>query len=296
MSDTTRVHKEKRGESAFGSRLTATISITLVLLLFAIMITMGLFAHDLSKKTRESIHITVVLNDAVKPQDVQKLQKQLEKASWAKAVNYIDKESALNELTKELGYSPSELLGYNPLPATFEVNLTPEAANMTKIKELEKELTAYKGVKEVTYQENLIEVVNKNILSITKVLLLVAALLTLISFVLIRNTVRLIIYAKRHQIHTMCLVGAKYSYIRRPFVNRNVVSGFVSGLLATGLYYLSVMGLDKVFPGISDLVDLQTIVLVFVIIEALGITISAVSTVSAVNHFLRMSDDEMYRV
>lgn len=279
-----------------GSRLTATVSITLVLLLFAIMITMGLFARDLTKRTRESIHITLVLDDAIKPQELQKLQKQLEKAAWAKAINYIDKESALEELTKELGYSPSELLGYNPLPATFEVNLTPEAANMTKIKELEKELTAYKGVREVTYQENLIEVVNKNLLSIGKVLLLVAVLLTIISFVLIRNTVRLIIYSKRYIIKTMCLVGAKFSYIRRPFVNRNVISGFVSGLLAIGLFYLSVLGLDKVFPGISDLVDLQTTVLIFVIIEALGITIAAVSTISAVNHFLRMSDNKMHRV
>ena len=288
--------KRKNRGRQFGSRLTATISISLVLLLLAIMITLGVFAHELSDKARESIHITLVIDDNIQSQQLQRIKNHLEKATWSKAVRYIDKEAALKEVTAELGYSPAELLGYNPLPATFEVSLKAEVADLTHVKAIEQELKTLKGIEEVSYPENLIEIVNANLLSIGKILLAVALVLTFISFMLIRNTVRLMIYSQRFLIHTMCLVGARFSYIRRPFVRRNIGCGVISAILAAGLYYLSLLGLDRIFPGVSQMVDRQTFLLISGCLVVLGILLAAVSTVFAVNRYLRMSDSEMYYV
>ena len=89
-----------------------------------------------------------------------------------------------------------------------------------------------KKVMEVNYPQDLINDVNRNIKRISMFLLGLAALLTLISFALINNTIRLAIHSKRFLIHTMKLVGASWSFIRRPFLVRNTWIGVISSILA----------------------------------------------------------------
>jgi len=280
----------------FGSRLTATISISLVLLLFAIMITLGYFAHDLSRAAKENISVTVLLKDEISANELKAYQNRLNQAEWMKSYTYISKEDALKELTKELGESPEDFLGFNPLPASIEVQMNSEFTQIDQIKHIVNILEAPSYVKEVVYREDLVNLVNKNIFSIGKLLLGVALILTLISFLLIHNTVRLMIYAKRFLIHTMCLVGAKRSFIRRPFVLQNMLCSVISTILALFFYYIALNALDKVFPGISGMVDIQFYLLLFVILLVLGAFISAIATIISVNRFLRMSSDELYYV
>ena len=289
--------KLKRNSSrVFGSRLTATISISLVLLMFAIMITLGVFARDLSRSAKENISLTVLLSDNVTASELKALRQKLETAEWSRSVNYISKDDALKEITEELGENPENLLGFNPLPASFEIRMNSEFTQLERIKTIVSELEKATFVQEVVYREDLINLVNKNLLSIGKLLLGIALVLTLISFLLIRNTVRLMIYAQRFLIHTMCLVGARRSFIRRPFVRQNLRCGLISAVLAMGLFYLALMGMDKVFPGVNAMFDRQMYLGLFAALLALGAVISVVATVFSVNRFLRMDNDELYYV
>ena len=77
-----------------------------------------------------------------------------------------------------------------------------------------------KNILEVNYPQDLIDSVNRNLRKASLFLLGLAALLTLISFALINNTIRLTVYSKRFLIHTMKLVGASRSFIRKPFLAR----------------------------------------------------------------------------
>ncbi len=280
----------------FGSRLTATISISLVLLLFAVMMTLAFFAQDISRSAKENISLTVVLEDKISAEELRAFRKRISQSEWAKEHTYISKEQALKELSQELGESPEDLLGYNPLPATIEIKLKSGYTSIDQIKKTVHTLSAPRYVQEVVYREDLIQLVNKNILSIGKVLLVVAVVLTLISVLLIRNTVRLMIYAKRFLIHTMCLVGAKRSFIRRPFVWQNIRCGIVSAILAFGLYYLSIVSIEKIFPGIQAMVGTEVMLLIGSALLVLGIFLSAIATVFSVNRFLNMSVDELYYV
>ncbi len=287
---------KKHSGRIFGSRLTATISIMLVLLLFAIMMTLGFFAREISQSAKENITITILLHDDATVKELESLQLLLSKAEWAKEYRYIDKESALKELTEELGENPENLLGYNPLPASFEVAMATEFAQIDKIKIIEKQLNSYRPVQEVDYQEDLIQLVNKNIASIGRLLLGIALILVLISIFLIRNTVRLMIYSKRFLINTMCLVGAKRSFIRRPFVWQNVRCGIISAILAMVIYYFALRGMDTIFPGIQAMVDIRTMVAVFIVLLFTGVLIAIIATVFSVNRFLRMHSDDMYYI
>lgn len=287
---------KRHSGKVFGSRLTATISISLVLLLFAVMISLGFFANDLSRTAKENISLTILLHDKVQANELSAMQKKLQQAEWAKSFQYISKETALEELTKELGENPATLLGYNPLPASFEVLMHSDHTQIDQIKRIVNVLSAHSYVQEVVYREDLIQLVNKNLLSIGKLLLGVALLLTLISFLLIRNTVRLMIYSKRFLIHTMCLVGAKRSFIRRPFVWQNARCGFISAVLAMLLFYGLLSGMNPIIPGIQSFFDNRLYAILFALLVGLGVVISVLATIFAVNRFLRMSSDELYYV
>lgn len=289
--------KLKRTSSrVFGSRLTATISISLVLLLFAVMMTLGFFAHEISRAAKENISLTVVLEDDITAEELKAFRNRISKAEWAKEHTYISKAQALEELSKELGENPEELLGFNPLPATIEIKLQSAYTQIDQIKKTVNTLSAPTYVQEVVYREDLIQLVNKNILSIGKVLMAVALVLTLISVFLIRNTVRLMIYAKRFLIHTMCLVGAKRSFIRRPFVWQNLRCGVISAFLAFGMYYLSIIGLEKIFPGLQAMISTEALWIIGGALLLLGMLLSVFATIFSVNRFLNMTADELYYV
>ena len=91
------------------------------------------------------------------------------------------------------------------------------------------------NIQDVLYRKELIDAVNDNIRNISLVLLALAVVLTFISFALINNTIRLAIYSKRFLIHTMKLVGASWSFIRRPFLRRNVWSGVLAAVVADAI-------------------------------------------------------------
>lgn len=293
-----RMSKQKKriGSRVFGSKLTAILSISLVLVLFGIMIIIGLFAKDLSDTAKEHIRLTLVLDDNIKSAELRSLQQDLEKAPWANKFNYVSKDDALDELADELGENPLDLLGYNPLPASFEIYLDPEYARTDSIKDIEKTLKKKSFIQEIVYREELIDLVNSNILSIGRLLLGIALILTLISYMLIRNTVRLMIYSKRFLIHTMCLVGARQSFIRRPFVWENARGGIWGALIALGLLYLALSYLNSIFPGLLNMITTTDYVLIFVVMAVLGIVITSLATIFSVNRYLRMRSDDLYYI
>lgn len=292
------MNKQKKGigSRVFGSKLTAILSISLVLVLFGIMMIIGFFAKDLSDTAKEHIRLTIVLDDNIKAASLKSLQQELETADWVNKLNYISKEDALAELADELGENPLDLLGYNPLSASFEIYLNPEFAQIESIKDIEKTLKKKPNIQEVVYREELIDIVNKNILSIGRLLLGLALMLTLISYVLIRNTVRLMIYSKRFLIHTMCLVGARQSFIRRPFVWENVRGGIWGAFIALGLIYLILYYLNSIFPGILAMIAFKDYVIIFVVLALLGVVITSLATIFSVNRYLRMRSDDLYYI
>ena len=202
--------------------VTSSISTMLVLLLLGLVVFLVLTANNLSVYVRENIAFSVVLSDDMREADILALQKQLNKEPYVKQTNYISKDQALKEQTEAMGTDPAEFLGYNPFSASIEIKLNADYANSDSIHLIEQELMGKKNILEVNYPQDLIDSVNRNLRKASLFLLGLAALLTLISFALSNNTIRLTVYSKRFLIHTMKLVGASRSFIRKPFLARNV--------------------------------------------------------------------------
>jgi len=290
------IQKKISATRVFNSQFTSTISISLVLFLIGIMLVLGFLAKDLSVYVKQNISLSVVVDDEMKLPDVKMFQKRLESSPWVRSVQYIDKETALKQLVKELGENPEDLLGYNPLLASFDVFLNSDYANTDSIAKLESVIKQNRSVQEVIYRKDLIHLINENVKQISLILMALALLLTLISYSLIRNTVRLMIYSKRFLIRTMQLVGASQGFIRRPFLKENIWSGVIAAIIAMGLLYGTLYYLEQNLGGAVQVLDAQKLAIVFLSMLIFGVIIISLATWLAVSRYLKMNTSDLYYV
>jgi cell division transport system permease protein len=150
------------------------------------------------------------------------------------------------------------------------------------------------NVREVAYQESLVNVINQNLQKIGMALSVVLVLLLFISFVLINNTVRLNVYSKRFTIQTMKLVGAKRSFIRKPFLRQGIYQGMIAGVVSSIMLIISLFVVKRDINQLFVIFDMKLIALVLVGVILAGIIICVISTWIVVNKLLSVSADEMY--
>ena len=287
----------KRPNSFFNMQfITSSISTTLVLLLLGMVVFFVLSANNLSTYVRENIGISVLVSDDMKEPEALKFQKSLNEKSYVKESVYISKEQALKEQTEAMGTDPAEFLGYNPFTASIEIKLNAQYANSDSIAWIEKEILTNKKVMEVSYPQNLIDSVNRNIQKVSIFLLGLAALLTLISFALINNTIRLAIYSKRFLIHTMKLVGASWSFIRRPFLVRNVWIGVLAGIMADAILLGMAYMLVKYEPQLIEIITPNALLVVMVSVFVFGLAITFLCAYISINKYLRMKASALYYI
>lgn len=278
-----------------GALITSTLSITLLIFLLGIIGYLVLNAQRLSEHVKENICFSLILKDDAKTPDIMKFKKEVDKFDFVKSTELISREEAAESLQEELGEDFIDFLGYNPLSASVDVYLYADYTHPDSVAKMETRFLQYdKLISEVDYQKDLVQLVNENVRNISLVLLVFSALLLLISFTLINNTIRLMVYSKRFIIRTMQLVGATRGFIRRPFLAKGVFQGLISALLAICLLVLIMYFATQEFREVISLADLRVIIPLFLIVLGLGIIISYISTLFAVNKYLRIKPENLY--
>ena len=270
------------------------ISTTLVLLLLGAMGILFVAAQEVSKSVQDNLGVSVIMNNDAPEADILKLKERLDASRYTQAVKYISKEQALEEQRLELKTDPVEQLGYNPYEAEIELTLKPEYANRDSLAMIEKSLLRNKDVKELIYQQELMDSVNESIQKVGLTLLAFLAMLTLISWSLISNLVRLSIYSKRFLMHTMKLTGATWGFIRRPFIVNNMWIGLLSGAMADALLVTGIYILQRQEPAIAAYLPFEGLGIVGAVVILFGITICSLCAFLSVNRFLRMRNNDLY--
>lgn len=251
-------------------------------------------AHKISQHVKENIELTIFLNDDVKEVDMIRLQKNLDASEFVRQTAFISKDSAAHELTQEIGEDFVSFLGYNPLSPSIEVKLKAEYANIDSISKIEKKLTKFSQVKEVSYQKSLIETINQNVKKISMILLVFCGLLFIISLSLINNTIRLSVYARRFLIKTMELVGATRSFVRAPFIIKSLCHALYSIVIAYILLGGVIYMINEHIQELEIMCELDTIAILYAGIMVIGFLIVWISNFFAVNRYLRMKGNELY--
>ena len=288
--------KQKKKRAIDIQFITACISTSLVLLLLGSVVLVVLTAGRLSDHVRENLELSLLLNDEVKTEDVNSIVSHVKAQRYTKEVRYISKESILAEQTASMGLDPTEFLGYNPYTASIEVKLKADYANTDSIIPIKNRLMRYTQIREISYPSELMDNVNENIQKISVLLLALALALSLISFALINNTIKLTIYSQRFLLHTMKLVGASWGFIRRPFLVRNLGIGIASGLLANGLVGGGIYLLLRHEPQMSHLFTMPVLAIVGGSVMLFGMLITLWCAFVSINRFLRMKAGDLYYI
>lgn len=253
-------------------------------------------SQKLSTYMKENIGYSVVLKDSVSQDEIIKLRTTLSNSPQLRSVRFITPEMAANEMQTELGEDFVQFVGYNPLPAVIEIRFKAEYATPEYMSQFEQKIKQNPIVQQVRYEKSIVQMVNENVRKISLVILAFGVLFFLVSWVLLNNTIRLLVYSRRFIIHTMQLVGATRSFIRKPFLWRSILQGFLGALLAN-IFILIVFYFGKrEIPELSLLIDQQIFIIVFAGIVLLGIAIHLISTFFAVTGYLRMKEDDLYLI
>jgi len=291
---TGKAQPQKLNKRIFKSYLTSTISISMVLFLAGMLGVVLLNAERLADYVRENIGFTLVLKEDIKAREIESLIKSLKETDFVKSVEYIDKETAAERLKDELGEDFTGFLGYNPLLSSVDVKLVADYATPEKLAGLERKFMEYEQVKEVSYQRDMVSIINENVKKIGFFLVFFSALLLFIFFSLINNTIRISIYSQRFIINTMLLVGATARFIRAPFIKRSIWYGIIGALVANILLLALMLSYARELTGIIDIEDYKIFGIVFGSVLVLGVFISWGSTYFAVNKFIRLKFDELF--
>ncbi len=276
------------------SYVTSVISISLVLFLIGIVGFLLLNARNVSIYVKENIGFHVELKDNIREADMQQLKKILDAKEYVRSTDFVSKEEAAVETQRALGEDFIEYLGYNPLPAIIKVKLKAEYANPDSVFYIERSLSEYPQINDIYYKKTLLHEINDNVKNISLVIVSFSLLLLLIAITLINNTIRLSVYSKRFLIHTMQLVGATRSFIRRPFIWTGIYHGFLASLLSIALIIGTVYIAQEQVDDLIYVVDPLIMGLLFLAVIVTGILISIISTFFAVNKYLNIERDELY--
>jgi cell division transport system permease protein len=277
-----------------GSYFTTIVSISLVLFMLGLLGLIILHTKTLSDYVKENIGFSIIMKEDVKEAGIIQLQKILDATVYVKSTEYITKEEAAEEFAEELGEDFTAFLGYNPLLPTIEVRFNAAYANNDSLAIIKDKILANNNVKEVWYQESLVDVVNSNVRRIGIIILGFTGLLLIIAIALINNTIRLSVYSKRFIIRSMKLVGATRGFISKPFILKGILQGILGALLAilllSGVIYVTM----NEFPDLISLQYIDLYLILFGMVVLLGILISWLSNYFAVRKYIKIKTDYLY--
>ena len=276
--------------------ITLCISTAMVLVLLGLVVFSVLIGRNLSSYVKENLVVTMWLDQDMSDTEAQQICKKLRTRPFINNLQYVSKEQALKDGIKDLGADPSEFADGNPFLSSIELTLNANYANSDSLRWISKELKNHPKVNEIAYQKDLVDAVNKNIAKISIVLLFLAVLLTIVSFSLINNTVRLGIYARRFSIHTMKLVGASWGFIRKPFLKQALWVGIVAAIIAIIVLGGLIYTLYYYEPQILTVLDWKVAVITASVVLLFGIIITTLCANISVNKFLKMTAGDLYKI
>lgn len=292
--------KKNKRKSSNNSRsfqtITLCFSTSLVLILIGLVVLSVLSARNLSNNLKENLSVTLYLDKSLNDAQGQELAKDLSKKTYTSEVKFVSKDEISKMSEKELGVDPSDFVGSNPYSSEIELYLSAEYANTDSVSWIQEQLKKDERVSDIQYQENLINQVNKTVNKISIALIILAIVLTIISFSLINNTVRLGVYARRFAIRTMKLVGASWGFIRWPFLKNALTVGFISGIVACIVLGSGIYAVFNAEPEAYKVITTEVMAITAVAMFVFGIIITFFCAYFSVNKFLKMKAGDLYKI
>lgn len=274
--------------------LSSIISISLVLLLVGIASLLLVNARAVSDYFKENMQVSVMMKQSVSESEALKYKDELDQMDFIRSSVFVSREQGRREMEDMLGQDFLSVFETAPIPVSIDITLDAEYVSADSIEVVKTHILKSPKVEEVVYQRSLIDTLNANLSKISMVLSVFIALLLFISFVLINNTVRLNVFARRFTIHTMKLVGATKSFIRAPFMVQSLFQGVFAAFVAIMAIVVMLYFIRSEFQQLFEVFRLELLLVVMGIVVGSGIIICSLSTWLVVNKLVSLKKDELY--
>ena len=274
--------------------LSSVISISLVLLLVGVASLLLVNARGVSDYFKENMQVSVIMKQNVSEEDAMVYRAGLDKARFIRSSVFISREQGERELVEQLGEDFLDIFETSPIPISIDVTLDADYVSADSLEVVKSEISASPLVEEVVYQKSLVDALNANLSRISMIIGVFVALLLFISYVLINNTVRLNVFARRFTIHTMKLVGATRSFIRAPFLVQSAFQGLFAAFIAIIALVVMLYFMRSEFEQLFEIFRLDLLLTVMGIVVVSGLAICMVSTWFVVNKLVSLNKDELY--
>lgn len=290
--------KKKLGAYQYGSVI---FSVTLALFVIGLFGLLILQANQLTAFIKQNIELQVYLDKDINQNQINRIESELKNSDYILSAEeseavliFISNEEAAKQFIDDTGEDFSQFLGDNPLRDAFVLKVADEYQTNQRMEELSKRIENINGVFEVTYVKNLVDSINSNLTKISLILIGISAILVLVVLLLINNTIKLALFSQRFLIRSMQLVGAKSSFIRKPFLSRSFMHGVISGLIASGLLFGILTFANEKIDRLEELQSVEWILILYGTLIISGGIFTYFSTARAINKYLKMSLDELY--
>ncbi len=274
--------------------LSSIISISLVLLLVGMASMLLVNAKSLSDYFKENMQVSVMMKQHVSDDAALAYKAKLDKERFIRSSVFVSKEQGQREMADMLGEDFLDVFETSPIPVSIDVTLTAEYVSADSLEVVKEVIEKSSLVDEVVYQRSLVDALNANLSRISLILAVFIALLLFISFVLINNTVRLNVFARRFTIHTMKLVGATKAFIRAPFLVQSAFQGIFAAIVSIIALVIMLFFVKSEFEQLFEVFRLELLLVVAGIVMASGLVICVVSTYFVVGKLVSLKKDELY--
>ena len=280
--------------SNFCSQLTAVVSVTLVLLILGILAIAGIAGSTGADMLKSNLGFIVKVERQAPETEINRLKQTMNTAPYVASYVFSSAEEIMAAESEYLGEDITSLIDINPYGAEFDVKVKPEYASVDSIEVISASFSGDSAVETVLTESTIAAAINSTLERVGLMLVIVAVALLVISIVLINNTVHLAVYSRRFVIHTMKLVGATGSFIRKPFVMAGAVNGVISAAIASVLLVGMLAYGSKVDPLLASCFSVELCAVVIAGMAVAGVVICTLASLFATNRYLRANYDDMF--
>jgi len=276
------------------SALGSVVSIALAMFFIGTLVFFAFFSSEMIHNLSKKLEMEILFYGDVKEADITAFEQKLKLEPFIAASRVSSREENTKEAIKTVGNNFLEIIESNPINASVIISVNPNYGNTDSLTKISKEMMQYRIVRDVVYPDVIVKSVHNNLLTIQLTIIGICLVFILISMLLIANSIRLNVYAKRLNIRSMLLVGATRGFVRRPFVWKGFVQGVWGGFLAVVLLGFLLYKGNQYFPQFIDFTYIQILSLILAGIYVFSIIFTMLIALFSVNKYIKINRDRLY--
>jgi len=267
---------------------TAVFSLFLALYFVGLLAVAGENTKSILQYLRSKYKIEVFFKQDVEYKSAKSISASILKIKGVRSSTVINKDDAVRIFKDQFGEDILSILGYNPLPISAVVNLKRKLDQLLDTSPIVNEIKSLDGVEEVRYQGHLIKKIERTYAKIMKYFPFMAMVFILVAVLVIYNTVKLSIFARKDLINSLKLIGATKLFIQMPFIFEGLIDGFMASLIASPLILVTVNGINYMMNNFTSWnIQLSIAPILFLWLTLLSGIISVVGSYRAVSGIMK---------